>query len=93
MELTEKTIIDKIEILENNSIQVRKANVIEKDGVEITRTFHRHVVNPSDDISQEDARVQAVANAIWTEEIIATYLELQKQNQKEYASNINGGTD
>lgn len=78
MELTEKTIIDKIEILESNSIQVRTANVIEKDGVEITRTFHRHVVNPSNDIRQEDARVQAVANAIWTEEIIATYLESQK---------------
>jgi hypothetical protein len=93
MALTEKTIIDKIEILENNSIQVRTANVIEKDGVEITRTFHRHVVTPSNDISQEDAKVQAVANAIWTEEIIATYLELQKQNQKEYASNINGGTN
>lgn len=77
MALTEKTIIDKIEVLENNSIQVRIANVIEKDGVEISRTFHRHVVNPSNDISQEDARVQAVANAIWTEEIIAEYLKFK----------------
>lgn len=78
MALTEKTIIDKIEVLENNSIQVRTANVIEKDGVEITRTFHRHVVNPSNDISGEDAKVQAVANALWTEEIIAAYQEAQK---------------
>lgn len=97
MALTEKTIIDKIEILENNSIQVRTANVIENDGVEISRTFHRHVVAPSNDISGEDAKVQAVANAIWTEEIIATYLELQNQNQIqnqiEDESNINGGTD
>ncbi len=97
MTLTEKTIIDKIEVLENNSIQVRTANIIEKDGVEITRTFHRHVVNPSNDISQEDAKVQAVANAIWTEEIIAAYLELQNQNQIQNQiqdeSNINGGTD
>ena len=77
MALTEKTIIDKIEVLENNSIQVRIANVIEKDGVEITRTVNRHVVNPSNDISQEDARVQAVANAIWTEEIIAEYLKIK----------------
>jgi len=77
MALTEKTIIDKIEVLENNSIQVRIANVIEKDGVEITRTFNRHVVNPSNDISQEDAKVQAVANAIWTEEIIAEYLKIK----------------
>lgn len=93
MALTEKTIIDKIEVLESNNIQVRTANVIEKDGIEITRTFHRHVVNPGDDISEQDLKVQAVCNAIWTEEIIATYLELQKQNQKEYESNFNGGTD
>jgi hypothetical protein len=87
MDLTEKTIIDKIEILENNFIQVRTANVIEKDGTEISRTFHRHVVNPSNDISGEDAKVQAVANAIWTEEIIAAYLESQNQNQTENESN------
>lgn len=78
MALTEKTIVDKIEVLESNAIQVRTANIIEKDGVEISRTFHRHVVNPSNDISGEDAKVQAVANAVWTEEIIAAYLEAQK---------------
>ena len=77
MALTEKTIIDKIEILENNSIQVRIANVIEKDGIEITRTFNRHVVNPGDDISQQDLKVQAVCNAIWTEQIIAEYLKIK----------------
>ena len=79
MALTEKTIIDKIEVLESNAIQVRTANIIEKDGVEISRTFHRHVVNPSNDISGEDAKVQAVANAVWTEEIIAAYLQSQNQ--------------
>ena len=83
MALTEKTIIDKIEVLESNAIQVRAANIIEKDGVEISRTFHRHVVNPSNDISGEDTKVQAVANAIWTEEVIAAYLELQNQTQDE----------
>lgn len=83
MALTEKTITDKIEVLENNSIQVRTATIIEKDGVEISRTFHRHVVNPSDDISGEDAKVQAVANAVWTEEIIAAYIESQNQTPQE----------
>jgi hypothetical protein len=77
MALTEKTIIDKIEVLENNSIQVRKASIIEKDGVEVSRTFHRHVVHPSNDVSQEDPKVQAVANAIWTEEIINNYLQIK----------------
>jgi hypothetical protein len=87
MALSEKKIIDKIEVLENNSIQVRTANIIEKDGVEISRTFHRHVVNPSNDISGEDAKVQAVANAVWTEEIIAAYLESQNQKQTQDESN------
>jgi hypothetical protein len=73
MALTEKTIVDKIEIIENSSIQVRTANIIEKDGVELTRTFHRHVVTPGTDISNEDPKVQAIATAIWTEEIIAAY--------------------
>ena len=87
MALTEKTIIDKIEVLENNSIQVRTATIIEKDGTELTRTFHRHVVAPGADITNEDAKVQAVANAIWTEEIIAAYLESQNQNQIQDESN------
>ena len=73
MALTEKIIIDKIELIENNSIQVRTATVIEKDGTELTRTFHRHVVAPGADITNEDPKVQAIANAIWTEEIIAAY--------------------
>lgn len=73
MALTEKTIVDKIEVTETNSIQVRTATIIEKDGVELTRTFHRHVVAPGADITNEDPKVQAIANAIWTEEIIAAY--------------------
>jgi hypothetical protein len=73
MALIEKTIIDKIELVENNSIQVRTANIIEKDGTEIARTFHRHVKHPGDDVSNEDPKVQAIANAIWTEEVIAAY--------------------
>jgi hypothetical protein len=73
MALTEKTIIDKIEVIENNSIQIRTATVIEKDGTELARTFHRHVLAPGADTSNEDPKVQAIATAIWTEEIIAAY--------------------
>jgi hypothetical protein len=73
MALTEKTIIDKIEVIENSSIQVRTATIIEKDGTELTRTFHRHVLAPGADLTNEDLKVQAIANAIWTEEIIAAY--------------------
>jgi hypothetical protein len=80
MALTEKTIIDKIELVENNSIQVRTATIIEKDGLELTRTYHRHVVKPTDDVTNEDFKVQAIAKAIWTKEVIAAYVELQKAN-------------
>jgi hypothetical protein len=73
MTLTEKTIVDKIEIIENNSIQVRTATIIEKDGTELTRTFHRHVLAPGADLTNEDPKVQAIATAIWTEEVIAAY--------------------
>jgi hypothetical protein len=82
MALTENTIIDKIEVIENNSIQVRTATIIEKDGTELTRTFHRHVLSPGDDVSAEDPKVQAIANAIWTEEVIEAYQAsiLQRNN-------------
>jgi len=73
MALIEKQIVDKIELVQNNSIQVRTANIIEKDGTELTRTFHRHVLAPGADLTNEDPKVQAIATAIWTEEIIAAY--------------------
>jgi len=73
MALIEKTIVDKIEIIENSSIQIRTATIIEKDGTELTRTFHRHVLSPGDNVSTEDPKVQAIANAIWTEEVIVAY--------------------
>jgi len=65
MELTEITKVDQIEVTENNDIQVRTATIILKDDVEITRTFHRHVLSQGDDITNEDSKVIAIANAIW----------------------------
>ena len=73
MALTEKTLVDKIELVQTNHIQVRTANIIEKDGVEIARTFHRHVLSPGDSVVNEDPKVQAIANAVWTPEVIAAY--------------------
>jgi hypothetical protein len=83
MELKEIKLIDKIEIVINNSIQVRTATIIEKDGVEIAKTYHRHTVNPTDNIKNEDLKVQAIANAIWTDEVIANYKEQLKQSYLE----------
>lgn len=73
MALIEKQLVDLVELVESNHIQVRTATIIERDGVEITRTLHRHVLAPGDDVSGEDPKVQAIANAVWTEEIIAEY--------------------
>jgi hypothetical protein len=76
MALIEKTIIDKIELTEINTIQIRTATSIIKDGAEIAKTYHRHSLSPGDNVSNEDARVQAIANVIWTEEIVNAYKEL-----------------
>jgi len=73
MALTETTKVDQIEITEGNHIQVRTATIIEKDGTELTRTFSRCAFYPGSDVSNEDAKVQAIANAIWTAEVIAAY--------------------
>ncbi len=73
MALIEKQIVDLVELVQSNHIQVRTANIIERDGVEVTRTFHRHVLAPGDDLTNEDPKVQAIANAVWTEEVIAAY--------------------
>ena len=78
MAITEKNIIDVIEILENNTIQIRNAKIIERDGIEIAKTYHRHVLSPLDDITNEDIKVQTIAKAIWTEEVINNYKALIK---------------
>jgi hypothetical protein len=65
MALTEITKVDQIEITENNDIQVRTATIILKNDIELTRTFHRHVLSQGDDITNEDEKVIAIANAIW----------------------------
>jgi len=74
MALTERTVEDKIEIVGDfKHIQVRTATVIERDGVEISRSFSRHVVAPDADITGESAEVQAIAAAVHTDEVKAAY--------------------
>ena len=74
MALTEEIIQDKIEIVgEFKNIQVRTATVIKRDGVEISRSFSRHVVEADADITGESAEVQAICNAVHTPEVVAAY--------------------
>jgi len=66
--------IDQIEIVgDYKAIQVRTATVVTDDGKELSRSFHRHVLSCNADISGEDAEVQAVCNAVWTDEVKAAY--------------------
>jgi phage host-nuclease inhibitor protein Gam len=76
MAITKELIEDKIEIVgDYKAVQVRTATVIKEDGVELNRSFHRHAVNCLDDISEQSAEVQAICNAVWTDELKAAYQE------------------
>ena len=74
MALTEEKVQDKIEIVgDYKHVQVRTATVIKRDGVEISRSFHRHVVAPDADTSGESAEVQAICAAVHTDDIKEAY--------------------
>jgi len=83
MALTEETLEDKIEVVgDYKAVQVRTATVIKRDGTEISRSFHRHVLQCSTktddtwadtDISGESAEVQAICNAVWTDAVKTAY--------------------
>ena len=82
MALTKETVIDKIEVGEDSQLQIRTATRVLEDGVVLSSSYHRHVLAPSTkasgswadkDISGEDARVQAVANATWTDSVKTDY--------------------
>jgi hypothetical protein len=74
MALTEETVQDKIEIVGDfKHIQVRTAAVIKRDGVEISRSFSRHVVSPDADVSGESAEVQAISAAVHTDAVKEAY--------------------
>ena len=86
MAIIKEIVVDKIEVLEMGQVQVRTATKIVEDGNELNRTFHRHVLEPSikkddawedTDISGEDAKVQAICNAAWTDEMKTAYQEMR----------------
>jgi len=89
MALSKVTVVDKIEVLEKGHVQVRTATRVLEDGVELSSSFHRHVVEPqvrsgyekdvsagtwaATDVTGEDARVAAICTASWTADVIAAY--------------------
>ena len=81
MALTKEVVQDKIEIVgEFKKIHVRTATIIKEDGVELSRSFHRHVVNPNSDSSNESADVKAMVAQFHTDEIKKAYAEHLQNN-------------
>ena len=77
MALIKQTVTGQIEVGENGSLGIRSDTIVLDDGVEISRNFHRKVLAPNDDVSGEDAKVQAVASAVWTDEVVAAWVASQ----------------
>ena len=70
MAITKETQIGKIEVIgKYKSVQVRTDTVVMEDGEELSRKYHRHALQPDADISSEHTEVQAVCNAVWTQDV------------------------
>tara|TARA_Y100000361_G_scaffold86561_1_gene76871 strand:- start:1052 stop:1306 length:255 start_codon:yes stop_codon:yes gene_type:complete len=82
MAITKETLIGQMEIVgEFKSVQVRTDTVVKEDGLELSRSYHRHVLHPDADITNETSEVQGVCNAVWTDQIKADYATF-KANQE-----------
>ena len=73
MALTERTEIDKIEVVNNWNIQVRQNTTIERDGQFVSNSFNRWVLTPDSDINGQEQKVKDICNAAWTDEVKAAY--------------------
>ena len=82
MAITKETSIAKIEVVgEYKAVQIATDTVIKEDGVELSRSRHRKVVHPDQDITGEDAEVQAVCNAVWTQAVRDAWTAFQAEQQ------------
>jgi hypothetical protein len=81
MALDKQILIDQIEIVENGTVQVRQATIITDNGNQVSRTFHRWCIVPSQDYSDQDDKVKAICQAAHTPEVIAAYKAQQEANR------------
>jgi hypothetical protein len=81
MALEKEVKIDKIEIVDNGIIQVRQITRILENGVELSSSFYRWTLAPGQDVSDQEDRVKAIANATWTPEVISAYEAQLEQNK------------
>ena len=73
MALNKTVVVDRIEVLEMGQVQVRTATVVDEDGTELSRAFHRHVLVPGDSTTGQEDRVAAVAAATWTPAVVTAW--------------------
>ena len=86
MALTETKVIDQITVAENGIVLYREATRILKDGEQIAQTYHRTSLTPAQDLTGQPAKVQAIAAAAWTDEVIAAYqAQIAAQNLQQGA--------
>ena len=84
MALTKQVKYDKIEIVGDfKAVHCRQAIIIKEDGVELSRSFHRHVLHPDSDISGEPAETQAICTAVWTDAVKADWATFQAEQEAE----------
>jgi hypothetical protein len=86
MALSERIEIDRIEIVNQWNIQVRQATIIERDGQFVSRTFHRWVLTPDMDISDQEQKVKDIANIAWTPEVCQAYETFKTEQNAQRAA-------
>ena len=83
MAITKENIYDRVEIVgEHKAVQCREATIIKEDDVEISRSFHRHVLHPDSDISGEPQETQNICNAVWTDEVKSAWATFQAEQEE-----------
>jgi len=83
MALTKETVVDKIEVMEMGQLQVRTATRVLEDGSEISSSYHRGTLEPGQDLTGQDPKVVAIANATWTPEVISAYEAMMAEQEAE----------
>lgn len=75
---TDEKKVDRVEVFEDGTLQIREVICVYKDGVLIANEYHRSILTPVDDTTKSDSRVKAIADAVWTDDVKKAYTEKQK---------------
>jgi hypothetical protein len=82
MSLEKEIKIDRVEVVENGTVQVRQATIISENGNQISRTYHRWTIAPGEDYLNQEQKVKDICKAAHTEEVINAYKAQQENGMK-----------